>query len=227
MNFPWICSAEELAALVEEAGFLPFFQNEIEGFSIEEHTPPELWWGGEQWGPWDWKGPVIQSARCAYGKFYRGKAMYISSKFFPDFCNLRRNGYDYDARMDEGLVRRSDMAVMQALSETPLLISRDLKARTCFSKESRAAFDGIMTHLQMTGYVNIADFSYPLDRKGKPYGWGLAVYTTPEAFFGEQFRERVYQRSPEGSAKVLTDHLEKLLPKASLSQIARIVGEPS
>ena len=27
---------------VEELGFLPFFANEIPGFSIEEHTPREL-----------------------------------------------------------------------------------------------------------------------------------------------------------------------------------------
>ncbi len=225
MNFPWICSAEDLAALVEEAGFLPFFKNEIEGFSIEEHTPPALWWGGEQWGPWDWKGPVIQAAHCAYGKFYRGKAMYISSKFFPDFCNYRRNGYDYDARMDEGLVRRRDVGVMQALAEVPLLVSKDLKARTCFTKESRAAFDGIMTHLQMTGYVNIADFSYPLDKTGKPYGWGLAVYTTPEAFFGEDFLSRVYRTTPEASGEAIFSHLQTLLPYATFARLRGVLGD--
>ena len=224
MNFPWITSAEELAALIEEAGFLPFFKNEIEGFSIEEHTPPELWWGGETWGPWEWKGPVIRRAQCAYGKFYCGKAMYISREFFPDFCNLRRDGYDYDARMDEGLARHRDVGVMQALLETPLLISKDLRARTCFTKESRNAFDGVMTHLQMTGYVNIADFSYPLDKHGKPYGWGLAVYTTPEAFFGEDFKRRVYLHQPEESAERLQGHLRKLLPHASPLQISRLIG---
>ena len=74
MELPELHSAEDLAALVEEIGFLPFFKNGIEGFSVQEHTPPELWFSDLE-GPWEWKGPVIQTARCAYGKFYKGKAV--------------------------------------------------------------------------------------------------------------------------------------------------------
>jgi len=36
-------SSDDLIAAVEEYGFLPFFRNEIPGFSIEELCPPELW----------------------------------------------------------------------------------------------------------------------------------------------------------------------------------------
>nr|WP_243140407.1 hypothetical protein [Faecalibacterium prausnitzii] len=36
-------SADDLIAAVEQYGFLPFFRNEIHGFSIEELCPPELW----------------------------------------------------------------------------------------------------------------------------------------------------------------------------------------
>ena len=36
-------SAEDIIALTEELGFLPFFRNGISGFSIEERTLPELW----------------------------------------------------------------------------------------------------------------------------------------------------------------------------------------
>lgn len=37
-----IRSEKELAELVNEVGFLPFFKNTVEGFSIEECTPSEL-----------------------------------------------------------------------------------------------------------------------------------------------------------------------------------------
>lgn len=224
MRFPILKSAEDIVSLVEEIGFLPFFRGEIEGFSIEECTPPELWWGGDVWGPWEWKGPIIRTAKCAYGKFYKGKAMYISKRFFPDFCNFRRDGYDFDSRMDEGIARGRDVPVMKELWREPVLLSKELKARVCASKEKRSGFDGILTRLQMMGYVNIADFVYERDKHGKEYGWGLAVYTTPEAFFGEEFREKVYVRTPEQSYANLHTYLSDLLPWAGEKQIDGILS---
>ncbi len=29
--------------------------------------------------------------------------MYVSAKWFPDFANYRRDGYDFDARFEDGL----------------------------------------------------------------------------------------------------------------------------
>ena len=40
-------SADDLIAAVEQYGFLPFFRNEIHGFSIEELCPHELWFADE------------------------------------------------------------------------------------------------------------------------------------------------------------------------------------
>ena len=40
-------SADGLIAAVEQYGFLPFFRNEIHGFSIEELCPPELWFADD------------------------------------------------------------------------------------------------------------------------------------------------------------------------------------
>ena len=44
---------DQLESLIKELGFLPFFKNGIEGFSIEEMTPPELLFGDDfENGPW-------------------------------------------------------------------------------------------------------------------------------------------------------------------------------
>jgi len=64
---------EILEELILQVGFLPFFRNEISGFSVEEHTPRKLWFSNHEDGPWEWKGPVIRNGNCAYGKFLTGK----------------------------------------------------------------------------------------------------------------------------------------------------------
>ena len=51
-----IRSAAELTAWVQEIGFLPFFTNEVPGFSAEEHTASHAWWTGNKGtDPWEWR----------------------------------------------------------------------------------------------------------------------------------------------------------------------------
>ena len=45
---------QELINWIKEIGFLPLFQNEIEGFSVEEHVSPLYWWtGNAEQDPWE------------------------------------------------------------------------------------------------------------------------------------------------------------------------------
>ena len=107
---------------------LSFFENEIGGFSLEEHIDPKCWYGGgDFWDAWEWKGPVIKKAKCAYGKFLRNKAMYISPKWFPDFANFRRDGYDFDARYDDGLASFYDKELFELLDSKAPVLSKTLK----------------------------------------------------------------------------------------------------
>lgn len=48
-----IKSWHEMEELVLDYGFLPFFRNAIDGFSIEEHTPTDLWFSDMEDGPWE------------------------------------------------------------------------------------------------------------------------------------------------------------------------------
>ena len=217
-----VTSAQELAELVEEWGMLPLFKSNIPGFSVEEHTPPELWFADGVDGPWEWKGPVIQRTGCAYGKFFAGKAGFISRKWFCHFANYRRDGYDFDARYDDGLARFSDKTVYDVLAERPPLLSKTWRERSGIQK--RGEFDSIVTRLQMLCYVVTADFVYPTSKSGKPYGWGLAQYATPEVLFGADFAERVYALPPEESGQQVAAYLETLLPQASPAQIKKLLG---
>ena len=218
-----IYSEDDLAALVQQYGFLPFMKNQIPGFSVEEHTPPELWFAEDQDGPWEWKGPAIEKAGCAYGKFFRGKAGFISREWFSDFANYRRDGYDLDAAYDDGHVRLQDKLVYDALAAEPSLLSREWHKLTGIQK--RSTFDASVTRLQMQGFVITIGFEYALDKYGNPRGWAISRCATPENFWGHGFTEHIYDRNPAESGRFMQQHLTELLPQATQAQILQVIGK--
>lgn len=213
MNFI-IETKQDLIDVVQEIGILPFFCNSLPGFSVEEHAAPSAWFSDEP-GVWEWKGPVIQEAGCAYGKFFEKKAAFISADWFPDFANYRRDGYDFDARFDDGLASYRDKQLFDLLDARAPVLSKTLKREGNYRKGGTTGFDTSMNRLQAQGYVVISNFVYMKDRYGKEYGWGVAEYSTPEKFFGETFTSAVYQRQPEDSFQRLLEHLHEILPGAS------------
>ncbi len=219
----YIQSKQDLINAVQTFGFVPLFENEIEGFSAEEHLDPAYWFPDEGEGIWDWKGPVIREAGCAYGKFFGGKAVFISRKWFPDFANYRRDGYDFDARFDDELASFREKELFDLLDENAPITSKALKAKGDYRKGGKKGFDTLITHLQAQGYVLISDFVYAKDKLGQQYGWGIAEYTTPEKFFGPSFRKNVYNREPEESFERMFKHLRKLLPDADEKAIRRVL----
>ena len=46
------------------------------------------------------------------------------------------------------------------------------------------------------------------DRYGRPYGWGVAEYATPEELFGYDLITSAYQRDPQESKAVSYTHLD-------------------
>ena len=221
-----IGSMQELIKIIKETGFVPFFANEIEGFSIEEHIADGCWYDDANedfWPAWEWKGPVIRKLKCAYGKFLRNKAMYISPEWFPDFANFRRDGYDFDARYEDGLASFYDRELYELLNANAPVISRQLKLAGGYGKNGKKGFDTMITRLQKQCYVITGDFKYMVDKSGNRYGWGVAEYTTPERFMGKKFVDAVYRRTPEESYARIVKHFKKILPEAEEAQIIRIL----
>ncbi len=206
-----IRTKDDLINAVQQMGILPLFQNSLPGFSVEEHVTPAAWFSDEP-GVWEWKGPVIQEAGCAYGKFLEKKAAFISAEWFPDFANYRRDGYDFDARFDDGLASYKDKQLYDLLDAHAPVLSKTLKREGNYRKGGTTGFDTSMNRLQTQGYVVISNFVYMKDRYGKEYGWGVAEYSTPEKFFGEAFTDTVYQRQPEESLQRILEHMHTILP---------------
>ncbi len=208
---------------INKYGIIPYFANLIPGFSIEEHVSPDVWFSSEE-GVWEWKGPVIRESECAYGKFFDNKAAFVSMEWYPDLANYRRDGYDFDARFDDGLASVREKELYDLLAEHEPILSKGLKIRGNYGKEGKKGFDSLITRLQKLGYVVISDFVYMQDKKGKTYGWGVSEYSTPEKLFRESFTDRVYIRSPEESRERLFSHIKDMFPVVKEEDIYRFLG---
>lgn len=220
MRFGPIKSAEDIIRIVREVGFLPFFANGIAGFSIEESCPRELWFAADTDGPWEWKGPVARSGFCVYGKLFSGKAGFVSGEWLPHLANLRRDGYDFDARFDDGLASSKDKDVYDAVFRHGSILSKRLKEICNYVKGGNKGFETVITRLQMQTYIVISDFVYLRDKNGKTYGWGVAEYSTPEALLGAERVVSAYSLPPAESERKMRDHLKKMLPDVDERLIA-------
>lgn len=217
-----IHSCPELIDYIRETGFLPLLSMGIPGWSAEEVTDEECQYtqlpdGGWEWPLWEWKGAILQESGCAYGKFFKSKAAFISREWWPDFCNYRRSIFPYP---EEGSIEET---ILDVLKMEGHLITRKLRAACGFTgPKMRSRFDAYITRLQMGGYIVTEDFIYPRDRHGREYGWGWSLLTTPEALFG---REACHpDRTPQASYERMLDQFRKILPDESEKVYRSLLG---
>lgn len=216
-----IHSCPELMECIQQIGFLPLLESGIAGYSAEDMVDEDNRYivlpdGGWDWPLWKWKGPIVQEGICVYGKFFAGKAGFISREWWPDFCNYRRSEHPAPA---EGSIEE---AILLTLQEQGSMITRELRAACGFTgPKMRSKFDGYITRLQMACRIVTEDFVYPRDKHNNVYGWGWALLTTPEQFLGRE--TYTCDRTPEESYQRMIDHLTKLLPDASEEQIKKLI----
>lgn len=203
-----------LMEYINQIGFLPLLSmgGDMAGWSADEVVDEECRYtpltdGGWEWPLWKWKGGIIQENGCAYGKFFRHRAAFVSREWWPDFCNYRRAVFP---RVEEWDVE--DM-ILRTLKENGSMTTRDLR-RACGLTEAkmRGKFDTYVSRLEMGCYVVTEDFVYPHDSHGRCYGWGWSLLTTPETLFGRDVC--LTDRTPEESSARMAEHFRKILPKA-------------
>ena len=221
-----IKAVAQLENYIEQVGFLPLFRSEIPGLSVEEHVASEAWWTGDaETDPWEWRKKIASGGRIAYGKFFGRKAGFISREWFPCLANYRREGYDFDARWEDELASVRSKKIMDVYAEDNIdreLFSSELKQEANLTKDK--SFDNEVTNLQMQTYLCIGGFRRKINKAGNEYGWGVAVYCTPEHLWGYDYVTSAYSEDPSDSAVKLTNHLQELYPDASEEQILSFLG---
>lgn len=204
---------QEVEDRVEELGFLPLFENEVKGFSLEEHTDPGDWWTDrEDRDPWSWREQLARRGKVAYGKFFGGRAGFISLEWFPRFANLRRDGYDFDSLWEEGKAKARMKRIMELFPGTEERFSNEVRRLAGFGSEGEHGFEGTVTALEMMTYLVVRDFRSRLNKAGQPYGWHIAVLCTPEARWGADLVTSAYAEDPAVSREAILAHLGKHFP---------------
>lgn len=213
-------------------GMLPFFANKIEGFSIEEMAAPGMLFGGShgEAGCWEWKGPVIQEQTTAYGKFFNRKAGFVSLELLPDFLNYRREAYPIKADSPEQMILElirtnggltsSELRKLIFGSPSRKRKPEDLVGAVECVKPKRHVLEAPLQRLQMGGRLLIADFEYKLTSRGERYGWGVALYATPEMWFDNL---TMTDRTPAKSFEFLVNSLSAKLPGVNRKQIIDLI----
>lgn len=231
-----IRSWRELVNWVNEVGFLPLFANEVPGFSAEEHVHTWSWWTGDpEQDPWVWREIIAGSHEVAYGKFFNKKAGFISVEWLPYFANARRDGYDFDARWEDGLANSREKKIMDLLTDVDAdgdmtfpdrqNLSTDLKKEAGFGKGQDKNFPGITTGLQMQTYLVITGFRRRKNKKGGDYGMPVSILQPPEAVWGYEKVTSAYGETPGESWRRIIDRTLEMFPTASEEEAVKVIGK--
>ena len=161
--------------LIREFRLIPFFKNPIPGYSIEEHTAPDLWFTEESLGPWDWKIECVQSGDVAYGKFlWGGKAAFATVDVYRELMSWRRSQPKYQPSAEQ----RKVLDLMAGQGSVSVADVRKLLGI------KKSAADSLLGRLQMQTRVITGDIARVYRGPDLQYsGWQRSSFCAPEDLF--------------------------------------------
>ena len=223
----WINVTDSLSMLeaIKTCGIIPFFENPVTGFSIEEMTPPGSWFTDEDLGPWDWKVDVVQSGEIVYGKFLcGGKAAFATPEWYAHLRNWRLSQEKYKPTTE-------GRKVLKLIEKEGSCVSRQVRELLNVKKSKS---DSVLANLMNGTRLIIGDIQRVYKGPNLEYkGWQTASYCTPESLFerpAEDFgpwhiggSTLKCDCSPEESYSILRNHIMELFPEATEKQLDKII----
>ena len=215
---------ETLLEAVNRAGFLPMFSSGIAGFSVDEMAPEGSWDNPVQESPWGWKDKLIGTGECAYGKFFKNRVGFVSREWFPRFANYRRDGYDYDSLLDDGLEYPGTEKIVSVIEKNGATVSIEIRKRLGLEgKEGGYRFEKMINWLQMHTYVIPAGNVFRQYKNGKTEDWGILLYDMAENVLGSDNVRGAYSEEPEDSRNEILRYLREVHPSYDLKKIEKLI----
>lgn len=220
---------EAMLETIRELGIVPFFENIIPGYSIEEMTPKENWFDTQDdlsYTPWDWKIPCVQSGEIAYGKFLLGgKAAFATVEWYRELRNYRQSLPKY----------RPDAAQQQILDYLKENGSIGIKEVRGLLGIKKGQADAQMTRLMMQCRVVTGDIIRVYRGPDLHYnGWQTSSFCTPEdlfdnatpffAGFPTSDQSLDTDHTSQESYRMLQEKIRSLFPEATDVQIAKLLA---
>lgn len=224
-----VTGPEAMLETIQELGIVPFFENVIPGYSIEEMTPPQNWFDTQEdltYTPWDWKIPCVQNGDIAYGKFLLGgKAAFATVEWYRELRNYRQSlsKYQPDAAQQQ---------ILDYLAENGSIGIKEVRGLLGIKKGQA---DALMTRLMMQCRVVTGDIIRVFRGPDLHYnGWQTSSFCTPESLFDTAVPffagfpasdlSLDVDHSPQESYDRLVKKIRSLVSEATDSQIAKLLA---
>ena len=225
-----VSGPEAMVETIMEMGLVPFFENVIPGYSIEEMTPKENWFDTQEdlsYTPWDWKIACVQSGEIAYAKFLLGgKAAFATVKWYAHLRNWRQAQQKYRPNAEQ-------QKVLDSMHEQGSIGIKEVRKLLDVKK---GAADALMTKLQMQCRVVTGDIVRVYRGPDLHYnGWQTSSFCAPESLFDtvpfpafagflQQQESLEVTCSPEESWNLLCEHVRTLFPDVTETQLKKLLG---
>jgi len=211
-----VVSADAMYKTIRDKGIIPFFVNPIQGYSIEDLTPPQCWFASEEsdgvLGPWDWKIDCIQTGDIVYAKFLNGKAAFATPDWYRELLNVRRSLPKYQP--DE-----TQQKVLDYLYQHGTVSIKEIRQLLDVKKN---VADGIIGKLMMQCRVITGDIQRVYRGEFLTYnGWQVSTFCTPEDYFEDAV---VPVCTPEESKQKLIEHIASLSGETETKKIMKLLG---
>ena len=170
----------QLEEAIERIGFMPYAGDEKKSLFTLESMTDNAWFTGLEDDPWEWRRRIAEKGEQAYGKFFGGKAGFVSRACIPAFIAARRDNRSFYEMYSDGLISRDAKRVWDCFDLRVEWTHQELKRETGLGGRE---FESAVTELQGLFFLCVPGQSRRINKKGEPYGWFCNDFARMDVLF--------------------------------------------